>query len=196
LADPALPERRRAQILEAARSCFRERGFRQTTIEDICAEARISPGALYRYFESKAAIMAEIALDARAEAENALAALTTGESLIDALAKMARAFLAAFDDADAALLSDFRAEAVREPGLAAALREGDRAAIARLSGAIETAVRAGTAYPALSPKEAAETLMAALEGLAIRRTLDRGNASDDAVRRFRALALHVLKPKR
>jgi hypothetical protein len=76
------------------------------------------------------------------------------------------------------------------------LREGDRAAIARLSGAIETAVRAGTAYPALSPKEAAETLMAALEGLAIRRTLDRGNASDDAVRRFRALALHVLKPKR
>ena len=51
LADPALPERRRLQILDAARSCFRERGFRQATIEEICAEARISPGALYRRME-------------------------------------------------------------------------------------------------------------------------------------------------
>ena len=113
LADPALPERRRLQILEAARTCFRERGFRQTTIEEICAEARISPGALYRYFDSKADIVAAIALDARAEAEAMLDRLTSAEGLIDGLAEMARAFFETFEHGDAALLADIWAEAAR-----------------------------------------------------------------------------------
>lgn len=194
LADPALPARRRAQILEAARYCFSARGFRQTTIEEICAEARVSPGALYRYFDAKAEIIAAIALDARAEAETSLDQLTAGQALIDALAEMARAFFAAFEGEDSALLADIWAEAARDPDLAKALAERDRLALGRLAGAIERAARAGAIYPALSPEEAAETLLAALEGMALRRTL-RPNAGE-AARRFRALALHLLKPKR
>jgi len=194
LADPALPERRRAQILEAARACFRERGFRQTTIEEICAEARMSPGALYRYFDSKADIVAAIALDARAGAEAMLDRLTTAEGLIDGLAEMARAFFEAFEGGDAALLADIHAEAARDPLLANALQQRDRIAVGQVASAIEKAGRAGAVYPALSPEEAAEMLMAALEGLAIRRTLQAGHGG--AVRRFRTLALHILKPKR
>lgn len=194
LADPDLPERRRGQILEAARSCFRERGFRQTTIEEICAEARISPGALYRYFGSKADIVAAIAMDARAEAEAALDTLANAEGLVDGLAEMARAFFDTFDrDGDAALLADTWAEAARDPVLAKALRQRDRVAVGRVAAAIEKAARSGRVYPALSPEEAAETLMATLEGIALRRTLGTGA---EAVRRFRTLALHVLKPKR
>jgi AcrR family transcriptional regulator len=197
LADPALPLRRRTQILEAALSSFRERGFRQTTVEEICAEARISPGALYRYFDSKADIIAAIALDARAEAEAMLDRLGGAEGLIDGLAELARAFFETFDGGgDAALLADVWAEAARDPLLAAALQERDRAAVARVAAAIEKASRAGAIYPALAPEEAAETLMAALEGMALRRALRRESKSGEAVRRFRALALHVLKPKR
>jgi TetR/AcrR family transcriptional regulator, repressor for uid operon len=196
-ADPALPERRRAQVLEAARYCFRERGFRQTTIEEICAEARISPGALYRYFDSKADIIAAIALDARAEAEAMLDRLSSADRLIDGLADLGRVFFETFDgDGDAALLADVWAEAARDPLLAKALHQRDRAAIARVAAAIEKAARAAAVYPALSPEEAAETLIAALEGMALRRALGRENRCDEAVRRFRALALHVLKPKR
>src|SRR5262249_6417178 len=120
LADPELPARRRAQILDAARACFRERGFRQTTIEEICAEARVSPGALYRYFDAKTDIIAAIALDARAEAEALLGHLASAEALIDALAELARAFFEAFDG-DGALLADIWAEAARDPILAKAL---------------------------------------------------------------------------
>jgi TetR/AcrR family transcriptional repressor of uid operon len=193
LADPALPGRRRLQILEAARACFRERGFRQTTIEEICAEARISPGALYRYFDSKADIVAAIALDARAEAEAMLDRLTSAEGLIDGLAEMARAFFETFErDGDAALLADIWAEATRDPLLAKALQQRDRIAVGRVAAAIEKAARSGAVYPALDPEDAAEMLMAALEGLALRRTL----APGDAVGRFRTLALHILKPKR
>jgi TetR/AcrR family transcriptional repressor of uid operon len=197
LADPALPERRRAQVLEAARYCFRERGFRQTTIEEICGEARISPGMLYRYFDSKADIIAAIALDARAEAEAMLDHVSGADRLIDGLADLARAFFETFDgDGDAALLADVWAEATRDPLLAKALHQRDQAAVGRVSAAIEKAARAGAVYPALSPEEAAEMLMAALEGMALRRALGRENKSEEAVRRFRTLALHILKPKR
>lgn len=197
LADPTLASRRRQQILDAARACFRERGFRQTTIEEICAEARISPGALYRYFDCKTDIIAAIALDARAEAEAMLSGLSGAERLIDGLAELARAFFETFDgDGDAALLADVWAEASRDPLLAKALAEGDLVALGRVAAAIERAQREGAIYPALSPAEAAETLMAALEGMALRRVLRRESQSAAAVTRFRALALHVLKPKR
>jgi hypothetical protein len=123
--------------------------------------------------------------------------LTGADGLIDGLAELARAFFDTFDgDGDAALLADVWAEAARDPPLASALRDRDRAAVARVAGAIERATRAGAIYPAVAPDEAAETLMAALEGMALRRALRRENQSGDAVRRFRALALHVLKPKR
>lgn len=195
-ADPALPERRRTQILDAARACFRERGFKQTTIEEICAEARISPGMLYRYFDAKADIVAAIALDARAEAEAALEGLDGHDGLIEGLADVARAFFAAFEsEGDAALLPDIWAEAARDPLLSKALLTRDKIAIGRLTGAIERAQRSGTVFPALLPGEAAEALMAALEGMALRRALAR-EAVATAARRFRSLALHLLKPKR
>ena len=44
---------RREEILGAALSCFGRKGFHQTTMRDICDEARVSPGAIYRYFKSK-----------------------------------------------------------------------------------------------------------------------------------------------
>jgi AcrR family transcriptional regulator len=197
VADPALPERRRAQILDASLACFRERGFRQTTIEEICAEARISPGALYRYFASKADIIAAIALDARAEAEAALDRLNGAEALIDGLSDLARAFCTTFDeDGDTALLADIWAEAARDPLLAKALRSRDQIVAGRLASAITKAQRDSAIYPALAATEAAEILMSALEGMALRRAIARDVSADEVARRFRLLALHVLKPKR
>ncbi len=196
-ADPALPERRRGQILDAARECFRERGFRLTTIEEICAEARISPGALYRYFDSKADIIAAIALDARAAAEALLDRVNGSEGLIEGLAELARVFFETFDgDGDAALLADIWAEASRDPLLAKALLVRDQLATGRLAAAIERAQKAGTIYPALPASEAAEALIASLEGMALRRALRRESETSEAVRRYRILALHILKPKR
>jgi len=194
--DPALPARRRSQILEAARACFRHRGFRETTIEEICAEARISPGALYRYFDSKADIVAAIALDARAEAEAALDHLDNAEALLEGLADLARTFLGSFDgEADGALLADIWAEAARDPLLAKALRGRDAVVIRRLAAAIDRARASATVYPALDAAEAAEMLIAALEGFALRRTLAEEPLSR-TVSRYRILALHLLKPKR
>lgn len=46
-------EARRQEILEAAITCFIRKGFHQTTMDNICDEAELSPGAVYRYFASK-----------------------------------------------------------------------------------------------------------------------------------------------
>ena len=56
-------EARRQQILEAAHACFARGGFHQTSIQDICKEAGLSPGAVYGYFPSKDHIIAATCLD-------------------------------------------------------------------------------------------------------------------------------------
>ena len=48
------------RILEAAKTCFVRSGFQGASMQQICAEAGMSPGALYRYFPSKEAIVEAI----------------------------------------------------------------------------------------------------------------------------------------
>src|SRR3954462_4455809 len=52
---------RRCQILDAALVCFAKRGFHQTSMHDISAEAGISVGLIYRYFENKEAVISAMA---------------------------------------------------------------------------------------------------------------------------------------
>jgi AcrR family transcriptional regulator len=46
-------EARRAEILGAAYKCFMEKGFHNTTMQDIYDSTNLSPGAVYNYFSSK-----------------------------------------------------------------------------------------------------------------------------------------------
>ena len=52
---------RRTQILDAALVCFAKRGFHQASMHDISAEAGISVGLIYRYFENKEAVISAMA---------------------------------------------------------------------------------------------------------------------------------------
>jgi|SRR5690625_1100679 len=65
---PRITDARRAQkraaIVAAARRCFSRDGFHQTSMPDIAAEAGVSTGAPYRYFEGKEELIVEIAGDA------------------------------------------------------------------------------------------------------------------------------------
>lgn len=56
-------ERRRRQILDAARTCFIRKGFHRTSMQDVFAESGLSAGAVYRYFKSKNEIIHAIATD-------------------------------------------------------------------------------------------------------------------------------------
>ncbi|MEZ4375855.1 MAG: TetR/AcrR family transcriptional regulator [Polyangiaceae bacterium] len=57
---PADRQARRQQILEAARVVFAKRGYHQTTIEHIVAEAGVARGTFYLYFEDKRSVFGEL----------------------------------------------------------------------------------------------------------------------------------------
>jgi AcrR family transcriptional regulator len=55
-------ERRRQQIIVAAKRVFSDKGFNRTTMEDIAKEAELSPGTLYLYFKNKDDLYASLSL--------------------------------------------------------------------------------------------------------------------------------------
>ena len=59
------------RILDAAKICFVRSGFQGASMQQICAEAGMSPGALYRYFSSKEAIIEAICEADRARGRQA-----------------------------------------------------------------------------------------------------------------------------
>jgi len=55
-------ERRRQQIIVAAKRVFSDKGFNRATMEDIAKEAELSPGTLYLYFKNKEELYASLSL--------------------------------------------------------------------------------------------------------------------------------------
>jgi AcrR family transcriptional regulator len=55
-------ERRRQQIIVAAKRVFSEKGFSKATMEDIAKEAELSPGTIYLYFKNKDELYASLSL--------------------------------------------------------------------------------------------------------------------------------------
>ena len=51
--DPALVDRRRAQLTAAAIACFSEHGYHASTIRDIAERAEVSVGLIYQYVKDK-----------------------------------------------------------------------------------------------------------------------------------------------
>jgi AcrR family transcriptional regulator len=54
---PMVRTERRHQIIDAAWRCTARRGFSDLTVDEVCAEAALSKGAFYGYFESKQALL-------------------------------------------------------------------------------------------------------------------------------------------
>src|SRR5688572_32506987 len=57
---PVPKAERRQQILAAARDLFAKRGYHQTTIDEIVAQAGVARGTFYLYFEDKRAIFSDL----------------------------------------------------------------------------------------------------------------------------------------
>jgi len=55
-------ERRRQQIIVAAKRVFTKKGLSKTTMEDIAKESELSPGTLYLYFKNKEELYASLSL--------------------------------------------------------------------------------------------------------------------------------------
>jgi AcrR family transcriptional regulator len=85
---PATQRARREHILDAAEVCFARAGFHRTTMQDICKEALISPGALYIYFSSKEELIAGIVERDRAHFAERFAELSAAPDFMQALSDL------------------------------------------------------------------------------------------------------------
>jgi TetR/AcrR family transcriptional repressor of uid operon len=120
-------EEKRREILKAVARCFRRHGLNGASISDICAEAKISHGHLYHYFDDKGAIIT-------AMAEERLKEVTAHfERSIDRPGFMVAGMLSEVDwlahserPANSALLFEMLAEAVRRRPVAKTLRAFNR----------------------------------------------------------------------
>ena len=63
------PDDTRARIMETAEALFRRVGFAKTAVADIAAELKMSPANIYRFFESKNAIVEAICRRCLSEVE-------------------------------------------------------------------------------------------------------------------------------
>ncbi len=70
-----LKEKRRRQIIHAATQVFAERGFHAANVSDVAAQAGVSQGTIYWYFESKEALFAAVLEQATLETTEPLLAL-------------------------------------------------------------------------------------------------------------------------
>lgn len=107
---------RRKHIVETAAICFIEQGFHQTSIRDIAKRAGISLGNLYNHFESKTALIGEIA---SLEADDLIEIRAVLERDDSAL-KRIDAFVVAYFNyvsrpENAVLTAEITAEAMRSP---------------------------------------------------------------------------------
>jgi AcrR family transcriptional regulator len=139
----AFKEDRRSEILEAARRCVARSGFHQTSMHDICTEAGMSPGNLYRYFPSKEAIIAAIAERDRAEVGAELGAAQFSDDFFATFEALARHHLVERGADDVGLCTEMVAESRRNPAIAKIMHGFDKEVRARLVAMLEAAAQRG-----------------------------------------------------
>lgn len=169
--DPGLA--RRARILDAARIAFARAGFHGASMQAICAEAGMSPGALYRYFKSKEAIIEAIADEDRRCAQEILATLSGPGHFTD---KLVVAALAYFDEmarpGAAALMLEIFAEGLRNTAVGQRFMETERLVRSAFADAVAQAARDGEIDPDLDHATAIGVMLALGEGIVLRRAID------------------------
>lgn len=106
---------RRSEILEAAERCFVRTGFHQTSMQEICTEAGMSAGNLYRYFPSKEALIAGIAERDRAEVAQDFASADLSQGLLAVIEGLAHYHFAVRPDDQVKLCTEVMSEARRNP---------------------------------------------------------------------------------
>lgn len=123
---PATQRARREHILDAAEVCFARAGFHRTTMQDICKEALISPGALYVYFSSKEELIAGISERDRADFGERFAELSAAPDFMKALAALGEHY---FDEEPAhkrTMCMEIGLESTRNPKVGEIYRSVDR----------------------------------------------------------------------
>jgi TetR/AcrR family transcriptional repressor of uid operon len=170
LDDDGAPDRQ-ARILDAAERCFVRSGFHRTTMQDVAAEAAMSPGNLYRYFPSKDAMMAGLAERDRADVAEDFSKLAASENFLEVFAGIGRKHFQHEPRAKAILCLEIWAEATRNPAFAEMTKAFDCDVIGRMTGLFREAQEQGFIAATSDPETLALLVSTLANGLSVRRAV-------------------------
>lgn len=173
---PQYLELRRQQIVEAAAVCFSRRGFHQTTMQDICDEAELSPGAVYRYFRSKEEIIAGMGEYRQRDNITRLEQAMAKGSTLEVFEELLRVFFLNRDKEEfqqyCALTIEFLSEAPRSETIRRSLQEtGGAVREAFVKLILESQAR-GEINPELDAVSVARTMIAMFQGFIVQKIID------------------------
>jgi AcrR family transcriptional regulator len=161
---------RRNEILDAAWSCFAQKGYHGATMQDICDEAEMSPGALYRYFKGKEEILAAINQRSQEMGRKLVASARSGQAEpLSALWEIGATFLSAFYHPEFETMNrvnlEIMPELLRDETLRGNLRDEMRFWHAAVTDILTQAHGRGELNPNIDPETAAAVFICAYDGL-------------------------------
>lgn len=169
---PATQQARRERILDAAEICFARAGFHRSTMQDICKEAGISPGALYVYFASKEDLIAGIVERDRAKLTAQLSDLANAPDLLSALTKLGEHYTVEEPHYKSVLNIEIGSEATRNSAVGEIFRSVDNFCHQSFEQVFARAERDGKIKPQDDPRTLANVLSIIGDGLFWRRAVD------------------------
>jgi AcrR family transcriptional regulator len=163
---------RRRDILDAAERRFARAGFHRTTMQDVAAEAGMSPGNLYRYFSSKDALVAGLCERDRAGLADEFAEVAkSGSDFMAAFRALGERHFENAMTHKAKLCLEIWAEAARNPAIAALQTDFDRTLMDQFVAVFEEAKKAGAVDPSVDSRAAASIINKLGDGLFVRRAV-------------------------
>ncbi|MGE5510623.1 MAG: TetR/AcrR family transcriptional regulator [Bacteroidota bacterium] len=169
---PDTQRARREHILDAAERCFARAGFRGTTMQCICKEAEVSPGALYLYFDSKEALIAGISERNRAEFAERLAQLHEAPDFLAALEQLGKRYFAEEPAHKRLLCIEIGLESTRNPRVGEIFRAVDSFVTESFRTLFQRLKDSGRIDPVIEIPELVQVFTTLGDGLFWRRAVD------------------------
>ena len=165
-------EARREQILSAASSCFARKGFHGCTMQDICTEAELSPGAIYRYFRSKEEIIEAMCEEYRRQNLELIEVIRQADDTAQVLEDLAQAFFPGLEEPETCALDiELWAEALRNPDVRSVFCRSFDVHLEAFTEIIRRAQQRGEVSAELEPTAVARVMMSLFQGLLLQKAL-------------------------
>jgi AcrR family transcriptional regulator len=163
--------RQRERILDAAERCFIKSGFHAASMARIAQTADMSAGLIYRYFDSKSAIVKAI-IERHLESDHhkMVGRLRSAEDVSRTILEIFAAWRRRDDPKiDPVLMLELAAESTRDPEIARAVRSKDQTIGGRLVKIVLSGAQArGLRLTLPAARSRAVMLQCLVEGLALR----------------------------
>lgn len=163
---PEYLELRRQQILDAAAACFTRTGFHQTTMQDICAESDLSPGAVYRYFPSKEAIIQAMCLRGHEQDVETIREVIDNTTSGEAFETLVHIFFESSEDREMCVLAiELLGESRRDPVVLESVKSGLSSIHGALAELVRRAQERGEMNRDLNPEAMGRVMLGLYQGL-------------------------------